>query len=618
MDPSLWTRARNLGASAIGARWGLLATVVAFVVLLGLFIDRHHQGVGSDGHYTWLYTRSLVFDHDIDFTNDYALCGDPAHKGVLRGTSHPDNPFYVGPSVTWAPLLLLLRALTPLAESERSTVRLACTGPLVVHTYFVATLLGALTVWLLYRIGRRHAGDGAAALSAALLVLCTPLVQYASIVPSYSHAYDAFWATVAILAAVRAAERPDSLSRWALAGATLGIDLLQRPVSVCYGAVPLALAIATGLRTRRLVGPFSALGLGATFFGVVPQLLVYRYLYGSFFAGAPHGHYYMQYGHAHPWLVLFAPHGGLFFTAPVVWLAVPGFVAMLRDREARVLGSSLLFAAAASVWLSSAALDWDSSATFGARRLTSLVAVLAAPTSIALTRIGRWMRARPARATTALGLATLVAIAFTTAGAARAPSLGNDTSHFTQAEIYGSGARVAWGAVDNFGDLAVLPAEIIFHLRYGLPMRSFREVTEPTYQRDYRTMERPDTVIDLRHGNRAAQVTGFESGDDGMKMTGQRATLVFAAEWPFATDIVVEVRSPSPTQLRVGRGTAMGTTWFGTREIGAEPGGVEWEVPSGGFDSGIVEIVFERLDPRADVVVTSVRIEDKGEYGPPL
>ena len=615
-----WGRIRRIGASANDSRWGLLAAIVTLVVLVGMFNDRNHQGVGSDGLYTWLYTRSLVFDHDIDFKNDYALCGDPENKGVLRGTSHPDNPFYVGPSITWAPLLLLQRAVAPVAASEPKSVRLACTGPLVVRSYAVATLLAALTVWLLYRIGRRHVGDGAAALSAALLVLCTPLVQYAAIVPSYSHAYDAFWAALAILAAVRAAERPESLRRWALAGAILGIDLLQRPVSVCYGIVPLALAFATGWRPHRLVGPLSALALGVVLFGVGPQLLVYRYLYGSFFAGAPHGHYYMQYAHAHPWLVLFAPHGGLFFTAPVAWLAVPGLVAMILHNQTRVLGTSLLIAAAASVWLSSAALDWDSSATFGARRLTSIVAVLAAPTSIMLARIGRWLRARPRRATAALGLAILVPIAFTTAGAARAPSLGVDMGEhgITQAFLYGSGARVAWGAVDHFGDLAILPAEVVFHLRYGLPMPSFREASEPVYKRNYRTMARPDTDIDLRPEHRSAQVTGFDSGDYGMRMTGKRATLVFAAEWPFATDVVVGARSSDATQLRVGRGTATGTIWFGTRAISAGSDWTMWDVPPGAFDSGIVELVFERSDTRADVVLSSVRIEDGGQYGPAL
>jgi hypothetical protein len=217
-------------------------------------------------------------------------------------------------------------------------------------------------------------------------------------------------------------------------------------------------------------------------------------------------------------------------------------------------------------------------------------------------------------------VAILVPIAFANAGAARAPSLGVEMGDHgvTQAFQYGSGARVAWGAVDHFGDLAILPAEIVFHLRYGLTMPSFREASEPLYMRKYRTMERPDTTIDLRHGHRIAEVTGFDSGDYGMRMTGKRATVVFAADWPFATDVILEAHSSNPAQLRVGLGTATGTHWFGTRVVGAGSDSTMWDVPPGAFDSGIVELVFERPDTRAYIVFSSVRIEDAGQYGPAL
>ncbi len=57
----------------------------------------------------------------------------------------------------------------------------------------------------------------------------------------------------------------------------------------------------------------------------------------------------MQYGHAHPWLVLFAPHGGLFFVAPSVWIAVAGIVVALRDESTQVLATALLLACTATV-----------------------------------------------------------------------------------------------------------------------------------------------------------------------------------------------------------------------------------------------------------------------------
>ena len=617
---ALGTAVRSFASAVRSARWGILATLVALLIFLHLFAERHQTGTSSDGYYTWLFARSLVYDHDIDFTNDYALCGDPHHKGVLRGTNHPDNPFYVGPSVTWAPVLWVLRATKHISQTEPESVRLACQGVLPVETLLVAPFLGALTVWLLYRIARRYGGDGVAALCAALLGMGTPLLANAAIMVSYTHVYDAFWAAVAILAALRASERP-TLARWSLTGIAVGLDLLQRPVSVLYGVVPLALAI-TGARApllRRIVGPLLGLALGVAFFGVLPQVLVYKYLYGHYWIGAPHGRFYMQYGHAHPWLLLFAPHGGLFFTSPVAWLAVPGLAVGLRDPRTRVLMASSLVAIAATVWLSSAALDWDASWTFGARRLTSVVGLLAAPTALALGRMERWLRARPARAVTAIAVSSCAAVAFATAGGTFAVATGVAPGDrgLSQAELYGSGARVAWGWVDRVGDLAILPAEMIFHLRYGLAMHAFRAATEPDYQRDYRTMTRPDTDFDLR--KHLDQVTGFDKRGDDLVMTDKRATFVLTTGWPFATDVIVKASATPATELRLGRRTLTGTVWYGApstfhQGVHAE----KYAIPAGGFDSGLLELVFERADTGGEVVVESIRIEDDAQYAPPL
>jgi hypothetical protein len=608
---------RRFASATRSARWGILAAIAALVIYLSLFQWQHSPT--SDGYYTWIFARSLVYDHDFDFTNDYAICGDPHHRGVLRGTSHPDNPFYIGPAVIWAPLLWVLRAAHHMSASEPEAIRLACRGPLAIETTMVAPFLGAFTVWMLYRIGRRHAGDGVAGLSAGLLGMGTPLLANAAISVSYSHVYDAFWAAIAILAAVRASERP-SLARWSLAGIAVGVNLLQRPVSALYGVVPLALAIAgaPAPRLRSLLAPSLALAFGVVLFGVIPQALVYKYLYGHYWVGAPHGHFYMQYGHAHPWLLLFAPHGGLFFHSPVVWLAVPGVVIGLRHAPTRVLMASLLVAAAATVWLSSAALDWDASWTIGARRLTSLVALLAAPMAIALSKIERWLRARPARAATALALASCSAVAIAGAGTTSAVASGvvPGEAGASQADLYGGGARVVGGWVDRFGDLAVLPAELMFHLRYGLPMNAFRAAAEPTYDRNYRTMDRPDKDLDLRA--HLAQLTGLEKRGDDLVMTGTRATFVFTATWPFATHVIVKARATPDNQLRVGRRMLTGTVWYGAASFGPDVQVEKYAVPASGFDSGLLELVFERAETGGTVAIQSIRIEDSAQYGPPL
>jgi hypothetical protein len=607
---------------AYASRWGVVVSVASYALFLWMFsTGPYARNAGSDGYYTWLFARSIVYDHDIDFTNDYAQCGDPAGKNVLRGTRHPDNPFYIGPSITWVPVLSVVRHVVPLPPDAPEQEKLACYGPLTANTLGVGPLLGALAMWLMYRVGRRYAGDGVAALATGLLGLGSTLPAYAAMIASYSHVHDTVWAAVTMITAIRASEKPRSVARWALAGAAVGVGLLQRPVSVVFGLVPAALAVAA-LRgdLRRLALALAALGSCAFVFGALPQMLVYRYLYGTFWAGAPHGRFYMQYGHAHPWLVLFAPHGGLFFSSPVVWLAVPGAIAGLRARETRVLTLSLLAACAAAIWLSAAPIDWHGSGTFGARRLTSLLPLLAPPATLAVARARRWLRARPSRTTTALGLAILLPVAFTIVGAAY--GLGRDVSTEAgapQADLYGAGARVSWGVLDDrVGDLSILPAELVFHLRYGLRMNAFRDATEPLYERNYRTMDWGAHEIDLTKGQHGNLTTGFESADDGRHMTGARATLVFAAQWPFATQILVKAAATPPAHVRVGRGTPFGVTWYG--EVLAQPSEMTapFAIPAGGFDSGIMEIVFERTEVAGDVRISGVAFDDATKYPPAL
>src|SRR5262249_54862156 len=76
-------------------RWGIaMAAFVAAAYVLIYANDPAAHTPGADGHYTWLYARSLVYDGDLHFANDYAICGDPFALNIDRGGGRPDNPFY--------------------------------------------------------------------------------------------------------------------------------------------------------------------------------------------------------------------------------------------------------------------------------------------------------------------------------------------------------------------------------------------------------------------------------------------------------------------------------------------------------------------------------------------
>src|ERR1700749_3368245 len=111
-DPRLPSRARlssrirdalrSLAPRLRDERWGLGVTLGTLVASLCIYaVTPISWTPGADGFYSWIYARSLAFDGDIDFKNDYALCGDPFRIGGDRGTGHPDNIFYFGPAVVW-------------------------------------------------------------------------------------------------------------------------------------------------------------------------------------------------------------------------------------------------------------------------------------------------------------------------------------------------------------------------------------------------------------------------------------------------------------------------------------------------------------------------------------
>ena len=60
----------------------------------------------SDAFYYFAYLRSIAFDRDVDFTNDYPLLG-LSDKAYLwqppTATGHAHSAWTIGPAIVWAP-----------------------------------------------------------------------------------------------------------------------------------------------------------------------------------------------------------------------------------------------------------------------------------------------------------------------------------------------------------------------------------------------------------------------------------------------------------------------------------------------------------------------------------
>jgi hypothetical protein len=625
-------RATGIGAKGVGivkrSRWGLLVTLFALLSYPWIYLHTPPAWVpGADGHYNWLFARSLAYDGDVDLANDYALCGDPFSWNHPTITGKANNPYYIGPSVYFTPVLWVLRHLVHLPPGTPANNVAGCRGPLAKYTMLLSSFLGAATVFLSYRCARRVASDGVAALAAALFAFGSNLAAYAAIWPHYGHVFEAVSASIAFLVALRATEKPESNLRWVLAGAALGLATLQRPTGILIGVAPGLLALPRlWRRPGRLAAVALLAGVPAFLVGILPVALLDKYLFGSYSLSASKPPLYVNFSHAHPFLLLFAPRGGLFFWTPVAWIAVAGVWAGLRRRAGRLahermltLGLALCFAL--TVYTSAAPLDWEAGSAYGARRLVCLVPVFVVLAAVALRGIGEWLRRRRERLTAALGVAVAIPVIVTFLGATLGAGHGTPTIEhsITQEELYGMGTAATWRFFDaEVGDVAVLPAAFLFSLRYGLPMNAFRDATSPWFARDSRTYGVQNNIPALNAPNFTAVQRNFEPTAQGSRMLKRRASIVFTASWAWATGLVVEAQSERPTHLGVGTGRAFGRViWYGQIDL---PGGAEsvsrtLPIPPGTYDSGLIELVFESDDPvGAGVVLHGLRLEDTGKY----
>ena len=613
-----WLRrvAERLRPAAAEERWGWIVTALTLVVAGWLYArtEPTHLPV-SDGFYSYLYARSMAFDGDIDFGNDYSLCGDPFRIGIDRGTGHPDNIYYPGPALFWTPLLWVLRLVLPLGSLQAT-----CGPPWTTWCFAMAPLAGALVTYLSYRVARRWFTDGVAALSAALLSLAGLTLKFSALLPCYSHIYDAVCVSGLLVATLRALEDPARWRKWILVSVLLAMCVLQRLSNVAFAIVPL-FAAATAFQPRwcrrRLIAFGIVVGLG-----LLPSLClmgcVYRYLYGHPFVFT-HGRYFIQLAHPHPWLMLFDREEGLFFFTPTAWLAVLGLGFLPRTREPRFLLLPLLGVAVFEWWLSASTLDWAP-----ARRLTNLTPLLVLLACFPIRWLGERLKLSSSGAAAVGLLAAAPFVAYQIGYVWGVPrKLVATERPLTQSELYGASMQSFWAMLDEtVGTVAVIPAELAFGARYGLPRNRFGDAAfAKWYRRDFRSLRWLNK--DLPFNDRTLQrlMVGFEPNRRGARPQIAMPRLVFSAQWPFATHVEVRTVSQTAGTLRLGRGKLLGQPlWFGAPEplhIGVQS--IEFEIPEGGFSSGINEFVFQfAVDALADVLVTGIRLDDRTERPPPF
>ncbi|HEV7555017.1 MAG TPA: hypothetical protein VGO00_06180 [Kofleriaceae bacterium] len=353
----------------------------------------------GDGHMHFLITRSIVFDLDFDFDNDLARFGDPWNQ-PRTVTGKKNVMQQVGPSMIWAPVLGVAQGLAVVVN--------AFGGDIAMHGYtmFHQRIVFASSVvfaWLAIACGiivaRRFAGGRwGPAFAGVAVLLGTPLVYYATFMPSYAHAMDA--AACSGFLAYWALTLGDSRWRRAIIlGVLLGIATMVRIQDIAIGAV-VALELVTVAIRSKSARPIArgAVVLAIAVVMFVPQLYVWSEMYGSWWT-TPQGPGQMRYSHAMVLELLFSPRNGWFSNTPIAYLGVIGLgVGVWAGRRlhehARFVCAAMLVAIVTQIYTNAITYEWWSGASFGQRRLCSMTLPLIVGLAALLRGMHLWLRTR--------------------------------------------------------------------------------------------------------------------------------------------------------------------------------------------------------------------------------
>jgi hypothetical protein len=362
------------------------------------------QLIGSDGVGYYVYLRSLLFDGDLDFTNEYAYYSAAFPPQESTPIGRPANKYSVGTAVLWLPFYLLAHLLALAAAGLGLTPAPDGYGYLYQAAISIGSIVyGTAGFWLAYRAAARLFAWWAALAAVALLWLASNAIYYMVLEPSMSHMASLF--AVALLLSLwffwlwlPAPATPPTLVQAALLGAAGGLVLLVRlqdgiflllpygMLLVCFGRALLAGQHAQA-RHWLLDGLLVA---ACTLLVFVPQLAAWQAIYGTwqeipYTSDHDPAFYWLQ---PHLWGVTFSLFRGLFTWHPVYLLALVGLGALAqRDRW---LALWLLLLLLLDLYIVAAWWAWWQGDAFGGRMLLNAMWVWVAGLAALLT----WLHAR--------------------------------------------------------------------------------------------------------------------------------------------------------------------------------------------------------------------------------
>ena len=348
-------------------------------------------------YYAWL--RSLAFDHDVDFQNEYQHFYDAGvansagfHETFLERTTESGrriNYTSPGTALLWSPFFGVAHLVALVSGANAD----GFSQPYIAAVTYGSACYGFLAVLFSALIARRITGNGIGA--SVCIAFGSPLLFYAYLAPGFGHATSAFAVSLFVWTWIRVRDR------WSLTGAvalgvTGGLMALVREQDVLLALGPALDFVLDAFRPAKrhpaplVRWPILTAATGAIAFGLAyaPQLIAYTALNGHP-TPTETVQRKLNWTSPHGLSVLFSDQYGLFAWTPLALVAVAGLAWLawrgaggittadrVSSKDARRIGALALLMIALQAYTSGSVESWTVSGSFGQRRFVAITPLL--------------------------------------------------------------------------------------------------------------------------------------------------------------------------------------------------------------------------------------------------
>ncbi len=479
--------------------------ILAVAALLPL-ADESSNPLAADGPLLYAQLRSAVLDGDLDFCNEFESIVPSTYQHwaeeAKRLGRSPDPNVEPGPALLWSPFFLAAHAIVRTANLVGMDAPPAngYSPPYLRAVAFAALFWAAVGVFLVWLCLRRYFDEWIAAVTTATLALSSPVVWYATVESGMPHSTAWFAGALLLWAVLRARERPSAISRWALAAAAGMLGVIINRSNIALLLLPLlfglqALWVLRRSIDRRMVrrslwGGLAVLGVSVLV--ALPYVLLNLAAREASVLRVQGLFGFTLANWSKPAVVelLFSTRNGLIPWTPIALVGIVGLLLFFRRQPA--LTAMLLVTLAFSTWIQAASYDWTGGWSFGARRFTGAMPLLAMGiATVVLACLKRpWILV-------ASGLALLVGFNLSLVGQVADGRLPRGEA----VSFYEATVNAVHDVYRRIGFPPTLPATAALSWRYGVPPGRFDRIlgAEPL---DGRTIEIGTPADDVIRGSK--------------------------------------------------------------------------------------------------------------------